>query len=154
VLNALFGGDLAKGYFTVTAAPDTASALAALGLGTGDAAVLPADATLPAGITRITSLPTVPGPMLVIYGTASADRRATLVAAARAFTGDNAVPGFQADDGELVRALARRLSAAPRRGPMAVPGVRLVVGDLVAGRALAIEPTDPRRYAAPIEPPK
>jgi hypothetical protein len=37
---------------------------------------------------------------------------------------------------------------------MAVPGVRLVVGDLVVERALAIEPSDPRRYVAPIEPPK
>jgi hypothetical protein len=155
VLNALFGGDLVKGYFAgITASPDTASALAALGLGRADAAVVPADASLPAGVSRVSSLPPVPGPMLVVYGTITADRRAALVAAARAFDGDQAVPGFTADDGDLVRALARKLTAAPKRGPMAVPGVRLLVGDLVVERALVIEPTDPRRYVAPIDPPK
>jgi hypothetical protein len=60
------------------------------------------------------------------------------------------ITGFRADDGDAVRALGKRFTLQPRRGPMAVPSVRIVVGDLVADRALAITPGDPARYAAPV----
>jgi hypothetical protein len=151
VLNAQLGGELGKGFFaSIASTPDTASTLAALGLGKADAAVVPADAALPTGVVRVATLPVVPGPVLVVYGGASADRRAALATAAAAFRGDAVITGFRADDGDAVRALGKRFTLHPRRGPMAVPSVRIVVGELVADRALAITPGDPARYAAPV----
>ena len=39
----------------------------------------------------------------------------------------------------LAFAVARRFAPVVKRGPLAVPAVRLLVGDLVEGRAFAIE---------------
>src|SRR5688572_27716762 len=79
VLNAMFGGELAKGFFTsITSSPDTASTLAALGAGKAEVAVVPGDATLPTGVTKVASLPAVPGPVLVVYGATTSERRTAL----------------------------------------------------------------------------
>ena len=54
VLNVLLGGEVGKDFFSkIEAAPDTASTLAALGLGKADAAVVPASVELPGGVTRL-----------------------------------------------------------------------------------------------------
>jgi hypothetical protein len=155
VLNALFGGELGKGFFaSIASSPDTASTLAALGLGKADAAVVPAEADLPTGVSRVASLPAIPGPVLVVYGTTTADRRSALASAAAGWKGDAAIGGFKLADGDAVRALARRYTSQPRRGPMAVPSVRIVVGELVADRTLAITALDPKQRIAVIAPPK
>jgi len=147
VLNVLLGGDIGRGYFSkIEAAPDTASALAALGLGKADAAVVPTGVDLPGGTTVVLTLPTLPGPVLVAYNATPAQRQA-LAAAAATFKGDTTVAGFRAGDGDAVRAIARRFSAPVKRGPHAVPAVRLVVGDLVEGRTFAIERTPVTTFA-------
>jgi hypothetical protein len=64
------------------------------------------------------------------------------------------IGGFKADDGDAVRSLGKRFASQTRKGPMAVPSVRIVVGDLVANRPLAIAPSDVQKLIAPIEPPK
>ena len=151
VLNVLLGGDIGRDYFSkIEAAPDTASALAALGLGKADAAVVPAGVDLPGGTTVVLSLPTLPGPVLVAYNLTPAQRQA-LAAAAATFKGDATIAGFRAGDGDNVRAIARRFSAPVKRGPHAVPAVRLVVGDLVEGRTFTIERTPATAFAlAPV----
>ncbi len=140
VVNALFGGDIAKDYFSkIEAAPDTASTLAALGLGKADAAIVPAGVTLPSGTTSVVALPSLTGPVLVGYGTVSAQQRAALVAAAASFAGDATISGFKPADADSVKSVARRFTVPVKRGPHVTPNVRLVVGDLVEGRTFAIE---------------
>ncbi len=141
VLNVLLGGEVSRDFFKVESAPDTASALAALGLGKSEAAVVPAGVDLPSGISVVLTLPAVAGPTLVAYGTVTAQQKSALVAAAATFKGDATVGGFRASDGDAVRSIARRFSVPAKRGPLAVPAVRLVVGDLVEGRTFAIERT-------------
>ena len=58
-----------------------------------------------------------------------------------------------ADDGDAVKSLAKRFSTQPRKGPMAVPSVKIVVGDLLANRSHSIPMTDPLKLIAPIAPP-
>lgn len=147
VVNALLGGDIARTYFgKVEAAPDTASALAALGLGKAEAAVVPTGVDLPSGTSVVLSLPSLPGPVLVAYG-ANAQQRAALAAAATSFRGDATVSGFRAADSDGVRAIARRFTVPAKRGPHAVPNVRLVVGDLVDNRTFTIERTPVTTFA-------
>jgi len=155
IVNAEFGGELAKGFFaSIAASPDTASTVAALGAGKADAAIVPGDTTLPAGVSRVASLPAVPGPVLVVYGAMTAEKKAALAAAASGLAADAAIGAFKAGDGDDVHALAKRFAPHPRRGPMAVPSVRIVVGDLVADRTLTIAAGDPTRFAAAIAMPK
>ncbi|MDX2092317.1 MAG: hypothetical protein SFX73_30920 [Kofleriaceae bacterium] len=147
VVNALLGGDVARDYFgKVEAAPDTASALAALGLGKAEAAVVPAGVSLPSGTNVVLTLPTISGPVLVAYG-ANAQQRQALVAAATSFSGDATVSGFRGADGDAVKSVARRFSVPVKRGPHAVPNVRLVVGDLVDNRTFTIERTPVTTFA-------
>ena len=148
VINVLFVGEIAHDYFgKLDTAPDTTSALAALGLGKADAALVPTGVELPAGMTTVLTLAPVSGPILVAYGSVSADRRAALITAATAFHGDATVGGFRAGDVEAVRSIGRRFTVAVKRGPLAVPAVRLLVGDLVEGRTLAIERTPAATFA-------
>jgi hypothetical protein len=139
VANVLLGGEVGRDFFgKIEAAPDSVSALAALGLGKADAAVVPADVAIPSGTRVILTLPQLPGPVLVAYGSVD---KAALAAAAPGFSGDATIAGFRAVDAEVVRAIARRFAAPVKRGPLAVPAVRLLVGDLVEGRTFAIERT-------------
>ncbi len=148
VLNVLLGGEVGRDYFSkIDAAPDTVSALAALGLGNADAAMVPAGVELPAGVTSVLTLPTLSGPLLVVYGTVAADKRAALASAITAFHGDATISGFRAGDAAAIRAIAGRFTIAVKRGPLAVPAVRLLVGDLVEGRTFAIERTAVTSFA-------
>ena len=142
VLNVLLGGEVARDFFgKIEAAPDTASTLAALGLGKADAAVVPASVDLPGGVTTVLRLPSLAGPLLVAYGPVTSAQKAALLAAATSFKGDASVGGFRGGDADDVRSVARRFSPPVKRGPIAVPAVRLVVGDLVEGRSFRIERT-------------
>lgn len=149
VINVLFGGDVAKDYFgKIEAAPDTASTLAALGLGKADAAIVPAGVTLPGGTNVVVALPSLSGPVLVAYGNMSAQKKQSLVAAAASFAGDSTISGFKAADADVVRSVARRFTVPVKRGPQVTPNVRLVVGDLVEGRTFAIERTPVTAFAS------
>lgn len=149
VLNVLLGGNVAKDYFAkIEAAPDTASALAALSLGKVDVVAVPSGVELPAGAAAVITIPNLAGPVLVTYSAITADQRAKLAAAAVAFKGDATVAGFRASDGDPVRALARRFASTTKRGPLTVPAVRLVVGDLIEGRTFAIERTPATDFVA------
>jgi hypothetical protein len=142
LLNVLLGGEVGKDYFgKLEAAPDTASALAALGLGKADAAVVPASVDLPSGVVTVLKLPALSGPVLVAYGAVTPAQRATLATAAAGFHGDATVGGFRGADGSVVRNIAGRFSVPVKRGPFAVPAARVVVGDLVEGRTFTIERT-------------
>ncbi len=149
VINALFGGDVTKDYFgKIEAATDTASVLAALGLGKADAAIVPAGVTLPGGTNVVVSLPQLTGPVLVAYGSVSAQQKQALAAAAASFSGDATISGFKAADADAVRSVARRFTVPVKRGPHVTPNVRLVVGDLVEGRTFSIERTPVTTFAA------
>jgi hypothetical protein len=148
VVNVMLGGDVARDFFAkVEAATDTASALSAVGLGKADAAVVPAGVELPAGVSVVLALPAVAGPTLVAYGTVSATRRTTLASAAASFKGDATIGGFRGGNADGIRAITRRFTPPMKRGPLAVPSARLVVGDLVEGRVFAIERTSPATFA-------
>jgi hypothetical protein len=149
VINVLFGGDVAKDYFgKIEAAPDTASTLAALGLGKADAAIVPAGVTLPSGTSTIVALPSLTGPVLVAYGNTSAQQKQALAAAAASFSGDGTISGFKAADADAVRSVARRFTVPIKRGPHVTPNVRLVVGDLVEGRTFGIERSSVTAFAS------
>ena len=148
VLEVLLGGNVARDYFAkIEVAPDTASALAALGLGKTDVIAVPAGVDLPAGTQTVLALPGIAGPTLVTYGAVSGQQRSALAAAAVTFKGDSTITGFRAAGGDAIRAIARRYGQAQKRGPLTVPAVRLVVGDLVEGRKLAIERTPAIEFA-------
>ncbi len=147
VLNVLLGG-IEKTYFkAIDSSSDTASALAALGLGKADAVVVPAGVDLPAGTSQVLALPSLATPMLVTYGTVSAAQRQAIAAAATSFKGDGTVGGFRAADADGVKAIARRFGVPVKRGPFVVPSVRLLVGDLVEGRKLTLERTPATQFA-------
>jgi hypothetical protein len=148
VLNVLLGGEVPKDYFAkIETAPDTVSALAALGLGKADAAVVPAGVELPSGAVVVLELPALSGPVLVTYAGITAQQRQTLAAAVVSFKGDATVSGFRAGDADAVKDIARRFVVPTKRGPLAVPAIRLLVGDLVEGRKLAIERTPVTAFA-------
>lgn len=149
VLNVLLGGEVAKDYFAkIETAPDTVSALAALGLGKADAVIVPTGVELPGGAQKVLELPALSGPVLVAYGGVSAGDREKLAAAALAFKGDATVSGFRPADADAVKTVARRFVVPAKRGPFAVPAIRLLVGDLVEGRTFSIERTPITAFAA------
>lgn len=148
VLNVLLGGEVGKDYFAkIEPAPDTVSALAALNLGKADGAVVPAGVDLPSGTSVVLKLPALSGPVLVVYGS-NAQQRQAIAAAALTFKGDATVAGFRAGDAEAVKQVARRFTVPVKRGPLAVPAIRLLIGDLVEGRAFTIERTPVTAFAA------
>ena len=149
VLNVLLEGEVPKDFFAkIETAPDTVSALAALGLGKADAAVVPAGVEIPAGVSVVARLPALSGPVLVTYGSVTPDKRQALAAAITSFKGDATVSGFKAADADAVKQIARRFTVPAKRGPLAVPAIRLLVGDLVEGRKLSIERTPVTAFAA------
>nr|MBA3501836.1 hypothetical protein [Deltaproteobacteria bacterium] len=145
-LNVLLGG-VEKDYFKVEVAPDTVSAIAAVQLGKADAAIVPTGVDLPSPTVQVLALPSVATPILVGYAGLTAQQRTTVIAAAANFKGDTTIASFRAGDAEAVKAIARRFGAPVKRGPLVVPSVRLVVGDLVEGRKLAIERTPATTFA-------
>jgi hypothetical protein len=148
VLDVLLGGEVAKDYFgKIESAPDTASALAALGLGKADAAVVPAGVELPASVVTVLALPAVEGQVLVAYGSVTAGQRSAIASAVASFAGDATVGGFKPAGADAVQSVARRFSVPVKRGPLAVPAVRLLVGDLVEGRQFSIERTNATAFA-------
>jgi hypothetical protein len=153
VINALLGGAIGHDFFAaIEPAPDTASALAALGLGKADVAIVPGGpggpgGKLPDGTAVLLALPVLPDPVLVAYGPMSAEDRAAVQGAVAGFQGDATIAGFRGAEAEIVRGVARRFSAPVRTGPFAVPAARLVVGDLVQGRAFVIERTTATAFA-------
>ena len=149
IANVLFGGEVGKDFFAkIEAAPDTASALAALGLGKADAAIVPAGVDIPAGATKLLELPVLSGPVLVAYGAVPPARRNALVEAAATFKGDATVAGLKPADPEAVKTIARRFAPPVKRGPLAVPAIRLLVGELVEGRTFSIDRTSAASFAA------
>jgi hypothetical protein len=147
VLNVLLGGVERDFFGKIEAAPDTASALAALALGKADAAVVPAGVEAPAGTAQVSALPAQAAPVLVMYGAITAQRRTALTGAAVSFKGDATIPALRVTTDEGVRAIARRFAAPVKRGALPVPAARLVVGDLVEARELAIERTPASAFA-------
>jgi len=137
VLNVLLGGAERELFGKIEAAPDTASAVAALGLGKADAAIVPAGVDPPAGMAQVIALPPLPTPLLVAYGAVPAARRAALAQAAASFTGDAVVAAFKEGGDDGVQALARRFAPPVKRGPLLVPAVRVIAGELVLDRAHA-----------------
>jgi len=146
-LAVLLGGEVARDYFKIETAPDASSAAAAVGLGKADAAIVPAGIATPAGAAIVLALPALPGPVLVAYGSPTHERLSALSNAAASFRGDATIDGFRGGDPEAIRAVARRFTVSPKRGPLAIPAVRLLVGDLVEGRTFTIERTPPAAFA-------
>lgn len=149
VINAMLGGEVPRDFFAkVEVAADAGAALSALSLDKADAAVVPSGIKLPSGTSAMLTLPSVAMPLLVVYGNPSTVQRTAIANAAAAFAGDATVGGFRAGDSDGARVLAKRFSVAAKRGPVAVPGARLVVGDLVEGRTFSIERAPPSAFAA------
>lgn len=158
VLDVLLGGDVGRAFFArIEPAPDTASALAALGLGKVEAIFVPATGELPAQTAELLRLPvssgapaplTLPNPVLVVCGGAlTPGEREAVLAAAKGFKGDATITGFSAADHEVVAGVMRRFSTPVKHGPFIVPAARLVVGDLLEGRRFAIERTPAAVFA-------
>lgn len=138
--NALLGGELAAGFWKIEPSPDALSAVAAVGLGKADAAVVPSGVALPGGVTRVATLPSVSWPVLI----AAKDAPAAVVAAARdragSFAGGGAIGGFRTSGVDAYKGLARRMKKVLRQAPLIVPNLRITVGELVTGRTFRVEP--------------
>lgn len=148
VRNALYGGELTKDFFArIEVAPDTAAALASLALGKADAAIIPGGVDPPGGTQIVAALPQVSLPVVITYGLDDA-ARAKVVTALGAFQGAPAIGGFRVANADVVHALARRMSPPEKRGPMAVPDVRIGFADLLAGRAFTIPHADVKQFVA------
>jgi ABC-type amino acid transport substrate-binding protein len=145
---ALLGGELPADFWKVESSPDVLSAIAALGLGKADAAVVPSGLSLPAGTNRVVSLPAVSWPLLIASPRASADVQALAAEKAPTFGGSGAISGFRSGTSDAYKVLARRFGRPQRRGPMVVPNLRIAVGDLLEGRTFSIDPGDAKKYAA------
>lgn len=148
VFDAMLGGELPDSYFKVSASPDARSAVAALGLGKADAAVVPGGLELPAGVQRVATLSTVSWPVLIAAPGTPAALHTQASSRAVSFAGSGAISGFRAGSADAYKSLARRFGRAVRRGPMVVPNLRIAVSDLVAGRSFSIPVGDARQYAA------
>lgn len=144
----LLGGELPADFWKVDSSPDVLSALAALGMGKGDAAVVPSGLSLPAGTNRVATLPAVSWPVLIASPKATADVQALAAERAPSFGGSGAISGFRSGTAETYKSLARRFGRPQRRGPMVVPNLRIAVGELIEGRTFTIDPGDAKRYAA------
>jgi len=144
--DALLDAELRRGFFArIDSSPDAVSALAALGLGRADAAIVPGTVDLPARVTRVATLPEVPWPVLVsLRGTAAdAKKRAT---AAGTFAGGAVLDGFTTAASSDLSALARGFRRTERRGPMVLPTLRVTLDALLTPRA----PTIPRPSLLPL----
>jgi hypothetical protein len=155
VLHAMFGGELPGDFFSrIRAAPDALSAVAAVGLGKADAAVVPSGIDLPDGVAQVAELESFSGPVLVAFPGLSERRRERAARAATSFKAQAAIEGFRAaEKRDTVVKLARRLAAPKRRGPMAVPNIRIAADELLGGRRFEIDHADPRRFAIAPPPP-
>jgi hypothetical protein len=133
VYAALFGGELPRNFFSkVDVAPDSISGLTALSLGKADAAVVPGGVELPSGFASVLSLTSAADAVVVVYGS-DAQVRSKIAAAVASFTGSGVVGGLRTSDADVVKSLGRRFVVPVRRGPMAVPPAKFVVGELVVG---------------------
>ena len=148
VTEALLGGELPPDFLEVEPSPDVLSAVAALGMGKADAAVVPSGLALPAGTNRVVSLPVISWPVLIASPRAPASVQAAAAERALTFGGAGAISGFRSGSADAYRGLARRFGRPQRRGPMVVPNLRIAVGELIEGRKFAIDPGDARRYIA------
>lgn len=148
VTEALLGGELPPDFLKVEPSPDVLSAIAALGIGKADAAVVPSGLALPAGTNRVVSLPAISWPVLIASPRAPASVQAAAAERALTFSGSGAISGFRPGSADAYRSLARRFGRPQRRGPMVVPNLRIAVGELIEGRRFAIDPGDARRYIA------
>ena len=145
---AMLGGELPADFFKVEASPDVLSAIAALGLGKSEAAVVPSGLTLPAGTNRVVSLPAVSWPILIASPKASADVQARAAERAPSFGGSGAISGFRSGTADAYKSLLRRFGRPQRRGPMVLPNLRIAVGDLIESRTFKIDPGDAKKYVA------
>jgi len=64
------------------------------------------------------------------------------------FKGDPTVAALRPVDPDAVKSIARRFAAPVKRKPMALPAIRLLVGDLVEGRTFAVDRTSAASFAA------
>jgi hypothetical protein len=147
VTQVLLEGELPKEHFgKILYLPDALSALAAVEHGRADAAVVPAGLPLPAGVRKLATLTTVGWPVLVaLPGAESAD---AVTASALAFHPPQVFDKLVKGGGDPVRALADRFGHSERRGPMAVPGLRLTAAGLLGSRTFAIARPDLATYMA------
>jgi ABC-type amino acid transport substrate-binding protein len=148
VTEALLGGELPPDFLKVESSPDVLSAIAALGIGKADAAVVPSGLALPSGTNRVVTLPSISWPVLIASPRAAASVQAAAAERALTFSGSGAISGFRSGTADVYRGLARRFGRPQRRGPMVVPNLRIAVGELIEGRRFAIDPGDARRYVA------
>jgi hypothetical protein len=148
VSEALLGGELPPDFFKVDSSPDVLSAIAALGIGKADAAVVPSGLALPSGTNRVVSLPAISWPVLIASPRASADTQALAAERAPTFSSTGAITGFRSGSADAYKSLARRFGRPVRRGPMVVPNLRIAVGELLESRTHTIDPGDARRYIA------
>jgi hypothetical protein len=148
VSQVLLDGELGIDHFgRVVFAPDALSALASVGHGRADAAIVPSGLPLPAGVRRAQALGGVGWPVLVAFPGAPSAAISQVSRAALSYSGD-VFERFQAGGTDEVRRLAGRFSGRTRRGPMVTPTLRLSSDALLTGRSFKIERPDVLGYAS------
>jgi hypothetical protein len=140
VYHAALGGELGPGFFaSVSAAPDAISAVTSVSIGRAGAALVPGDLPLPDDVVRVVTMPSVPLPALVAMPRVDAATAERATAAAAAFRGGDVLAGFRPGGVPAIGLLAGRFARQVRRGPMAIPTLRLRLASLLRPLPLAIE---------------
>jgi hypothetical protein len=152
VTQVLFEGELPKEHFgKILFLPDALSALAAVEHGRAEAAVIPGGLPLPAGVhklvtltTAVVTLTTVGWPVLVAFAPGAENE--AVAAAALGFHPPQVFDRLVRAGAEGVRTLSERFAHGERRGPMAVPGLRLTAAGLLGNRTFTIPRPDLATY--------
>lgn len=149
IADGLLRGEARVLFTDIAHAPDSVSALAALALGKVDCVLVPRDTPLmPASATVILSLDAepIPGMVLMATGQVSDEQRRRFAEVAPAFRGQAPVPSLFAVDGKTRETIVQRLAVTPRRGPMAAPPLRALVGRLLVEPEVSISLPSPAEF--------
>jgi hypothetical protein len=119
----LLAGEVSTGYFgAVLSAPDSASALVMVKVGRAEAALVPAEMTLPPGVEASFEVAELSWPVLLALPALPSGLRAPIAAAVRTFRSEQtALHGFAAAPPDWLGDVLRRLARPQRRAPMWLP---------------------------------
>lgn len=136
----LFDGEARRFFQSITQAQDSASAVAALGLGKADAALVPMFAAqrLSDELTVLVELGQLPGLLLVAFPSILDPARQRVADSIEGFRGDAPAQPLRVAGGEVLTTVRARLNVREREAPMPSLALRVLVDSLVAAPMLGI----------------
>lgn len=144
ITNVLLDGEIEQSYFRdIIWAPNSNSAATMVSLGKADAAFVPADTHLPAGVRHVLTLDAMGWPMLVALPGADKNLVAAFRKAILGYSSNGPFNRFAAAGDANYRGLKASFGQVRRRGIMTVPRpARLTVRDILGEREFILPPSD------------